>query len=199
MKKNLIAITALYFLTSCTWVGTQKQVQIFNKDNPVNTQSSFYLLYPKNGYYKTFLTKKLKENKKSSKEVVDTFRSQLTEKLGELTISESNSSLDKAFKNAKDNGSQYLITITINQWKDAYYAACRAHTNHHGRTSSPPTQDTVDLTVFIYNVKTKALLNKQKIENKGCPVVIAGLIPIGKNSPEARLSPMIQEWLENIK
>jgi hypothetical protein len=199
MRNIIFSILALS-LASCTWVGTEKQIKVFNKNNPVNTLSSFYLIYPKNGFYKTFFTKKLKENKKSAQEVVETFRDELSENLGEFTISEENIDLKEGFKKSKVNGSQYLVSITINQWKDAYYGVCTPNTNNQGHvTEGAPTMDTVDLTVFIYDVKSKKLLNKQKIENKGCPMVFIGVIPIGKNSPEARLKPMITEWLNNIR
>jgi hypothetical protein len=92
--KNILSLLLLVIsLTNCTWVGTEKQIKVFNKNNPVNTQSSFYLIYPKNGYAKTFFTKKLKENTSSAQEVVATFRNQLTDKLGEITISKKNISL----------------------------------------------------------------------------------------------------------
>ena len=200
MKNKLFCALLLTTLTtSCTWVGTQKQVSILNQDHVVNSQDSFYLIYPKNGFAKTFFTKKLEENTKSAKEVVATLRTSLSEKLGELTISEENIDLEQGFKNAQMNGSKYLININIHQWKDASYPVCGPSTNRNGTLNETPTMDTVDLTLLVYDVKSRKLINKQKIENKGCPIVIGGVIPIGKNSPESRFAAMLPEWLNNIK
>ncbi|MBM3590547.1 MAG: DUF4823 domain-containing protein [Alphaproteobacteria bacterium] len=200
MKK--LSITTLLislFVTSCTWVGTSKQIRVFNKDNPINTQSSFYLNYPKNGFQKTFLTKNLEENPDSAKEVVATFRNGLSEKLGQLTIGEKNLKLDEVFKEASTRGSQYLIDIEIAQWKDASYFLCASSQSPNGQFNEPASIDTVDLTISIYDVKTKKLLNKQTIDNRGCPIVIGGMIPVGKNSPSSRLSSMLADWLNNIR
>lgn len=199
--KLLPLTTSLLFLllANCTWVGTSKQIKVFNKDNPVNTHSSFYLNYPKNGFQKTFLTNKLDENFDSAREVVDTFRSGLSEKMGQLTISGSNLKLDEAFKEASLRGSQYLIDIDIAQWKDASYFLCASSQNRNGQFNEPTSLDTVDLTIFVYDVKDKKLINKQTIDNRGCPIVIGGMIPIGKNSPSSRLSSMLGDWLNNIR
>ncbi|MBP7710552.1 MAG: DUF4823 domain-containing protein [Rickettsiales bacterium] len=194
----IISLFALS-LTSCTWVLTSKEIKVFNKDNPVNTQSSFYLNYPKNGFQKTVFTRKLEENPDSAKEVVDTFRSTLSEGLGQLTISEKNLSLEAAFKDASSKGNQYLIEVEIAQWKDASYFLCASSQSPNGQYNEPTSMDTVDVTIFVYDAKTKKLLNKQTIDNRGCPIVFAGMIPIGKNSPSSRLSSMLGDWLNNIR
>jgi len=200
MKKSLFSILLVsLFISSCTWVGTSKQIKVFNKDNPINTQSSFYLNYPKNGFQKTILTQNLEENPDSAKEVVNTFRNALSEKLGQLTIGENNLKLDEAFKDALSKGNQYLIDIEISQWKDASYFLCASSQSKNGQFNEPTSMDTVDLTIFVYDIKTNKLLNKQTIDNRGCPIVIGGMIPIGKNSPSSRLSPMLIDWLNNIK
>lgn len=199
MKKLLVIAFLVLYLTSCTWVGTVKQIKVFNKDDLVNIQNSFYLNYPKNGFQKTIITNKLEENADSAQEVVSTLRNYLSENLGQLTISEKNLKLEDAFKSALLKGSHYLIDIEITQWKDASYFLCASSQSRNNQFYGPPTLDTVDLTIFIYDVKTQKLLNKQTIDNRGCPTVFFGLIPVGKNNPSSRLLSMLPEWLNNVR
>lgn len=199
MKLNTIfTISILILLANCTWVGTNKQIKVFNKDSAIDVQSSFYLNYPKNGFEKTMFTRQLEENPQSAKEVVDVFRSNLSEKFGQLTINDRHLKLDEAFKEAALKGHQYLIDIEIAQWKDASYFLCSSYQSPSGQFNEPTTLDTVDLTILIYDVKTRNLLNKQTIDNRGCPIVIMGTIPVGKNSPSSRFASMLREWQNNL-
>lgn len=197
--KTLIAIILISLISSCSWVGTLKNIKTFDQQTKINTQDSFYLIYPKNGFEKTMILKKLQENPDSAREVVNVFRNKLSENFGELSISDKNVNLEEGFKAANLKGSKYLIDITINQWKDAFYMMCRAGQSSSSFSNEPATLDAVDLTIFVYDVKTKSLINKQKIENSGCPIVLLGYIPIGKNSPSSRLESMIPEWIQNIR
>jgi len=197
--KTLIAIILISLISSCSWVGTLKNIKTFDQQTKINTQDSFYLIYPKNGFEKTMILKKLQENPDSAREVVNVFRNKLSENFGELSISDKNVNLEEGFKAANLKGSKYLIDITINQWKDAFYMMCRAGQSSSSFSNEPATLDAVDLTIFVYDVKTKSLINKQKIENSGCPIVLLGYIPIGKNSPSSRLESMIPEWSQNIR
>lgn len=199
--KTLIAIILISLISSCTWVGTVKNIRTFDERNKINTQDSFYLIYPKNGFEKKFfsLSNDLQENASSAKEVVNVFRNSLSENFGELSISDKNVDLEEGFKAAKLKGSKYLIDINIAKWKDAFYAMCAPHQTGHNPDSTPVTFDELDLTIFVYDVQNKALINKQRLENKGCPIVLAGIIPIGKNSPSSRLESMIPEWLKNLR
>jgi len=81
-----IALLILLLFASCAGVFSKKQIRVFNKDNPINTQSSFYLNYPKNGFQKALIANKLETNPDSAREVVDTIRNGLSEKMGHLTI-----------------------------------------------------------------------------------------------------------------
>ena len=197
--KTLIAIILISLISSCSWVGTLKNIKTFDQQTKINTQDSFYLIYPKNGFEKTMILKKLQENPDSAREVVNVFKNKLSENFGELSISDKNVNLEEGFKAANLKGSKYLIDITINQWKDAFYMMCRAGQSSSSFSNEPATLDAVDLTIFVYDVKTKSLINKQKIENSGCPIVLLGYIPIGKNSPSSRVESMIPEWIQNIR
>ncbi|MCE3255180.1 MAG: hypothetical protein K0R25_674 [Rickettsiaceae bacterium] len=199
LKRLLIILSLLLTISNCTWVGTVKNIRTFDENNKVNIKDSFYLIYPKNGFQKTMITKKLEENHDSAKEVVDVFRSKLSEVVNELSIGDKNIDLNQGFKDADLKGSKYLIDITINEWKDAFYMMCAApHTGQSYGSSEPVTLDTVDLTIFVYDVKTKSLVNKQRIENRGCPIVFLAFIPVGKNSPSSRLESMIPDWFKNL-
>ena len=188
-------------ISSCTWVGTVKNIRTFDERSKISTQDSFYLIYPKNGFEKKMFSfsANLQENPSSAKEVVSIFRSSLSENFGELSISDKNIDLEEGFKTAKLKGSKYLIDINIAKWKDAFYAMCAPAQSRHNPDNTPVTFDELDLTIFVYDVQNKSLINKQRLENKGCPIVLAGLIPIGKNSPSSRLESMIPDWLKNLR
>lgn len=199
ITKTLTAIILILLLSNCTWVGTRKNIRTFDERGKISTQDSFYLIYPKNGFEKKMFSQNLQENPDSAKEVIDVLRSGLPINLGELSISDKNIDLEEGFRVAKLKGSKYLIDITINEWKDAFYAMCAPYKTGHNPSLEPSTLDTVDLTIFVYNVQNKSLTNKQKIENRGCPIVISGIIPLGKNTPSSRLESMIPDWLENLR
>jgi hypothetical protein len=203
LKNILIAAILISTISNCSWVGTLKNIKTFDEQTKINAQDNFYLIYPKNGFEKTMITKTLKENPNSAREVVNVFRNTLSSAVGELNIGDKNLDLEEGFKTAKLKGSKYLIDISINEWKDAFYMMCAAASTTAPRAgyrvSDPVSLDAVDLTIFVYNVQNKSLINKQRIENRGCPIVFLGFIPIGKNSPSSRLESMIPEWLKNIK
>ena len=198
IAKISVIIILLSLISSCTWVGTTKSIKSFDENNKVDSSQSFYLIYPKKGFEKAFITQELVQSDESAMRVTDVFRNS-SQLFGELIIGERNLDLESGFKEAKLRGSKYLIDINISEWKDAFYMMCQPTSNRYGHMQGPVTLDTVDLTIFIYDTQNKSLLNKQRIENRGCPIVFAGLIPIGKNSPEGRLKPMLPEWLNNVK
>jgi hypothetical protein len=198
-KATLFTISFCLFVANCTWVGTSKKIRLFDKEDKINIDSSFYLNYPKDGFQKTYFTKKLETNFDSAKEVVAVLRDKLSETFGQLTINERNLKLEEALAEASMKKNQYLIDIEIAQWKNASYLLCAPSQSKFSQYSEPETMDTVDLTIYIYDTKSKKLLNKQVIDNRGCPIVLLGIIPIGKNSPSSRFSSMIEEWLKNIK
>ena len=80
--KTLIAIILISLISSCSWVGTLKNIKTFDQQTKINTQDSFYLIYPKNGFEKTMILKKLQENPDSAREVVNVFRNKLSENFG---------------------------------------------------------------------------------------------------------------------
>ena len=195
--KNLTIFLAssFLFLVSCSYTGTQQQVKLHHKEHSVNLSSSFYLIYPKNGLKQGF-TAKMKENPKSATEVVATLKEYFVENGSTLAVSSKNIELDDGFKKAKQNGSEYLMKVDINQWQDVYYGSCRGAGMHKHQISS---LDTADVTLYIYNVETQKLLNKQKLSSKGCPTVLLSLIPLGMNNPEARLKSLLPEWIGNTR
>ena len=53
--------------------------------------------------------------------------------------------------------------------------------------------------VQVYDVATGELLNKQRLQNKGCPTVFLNMIPVGTMGPKGRFSDSLGKWAKNIK
>jgi hypothetical protein len=193
MKKNLIVLGLILALSNCTFVGKKTSVNILNKSDSINLSSSFYLNYPKNGVEETYVLKKFKENKTSAEEVIASFKKFFARRVGGLTMGNSNLPLNKAFKEAKRKGDNYLIDIKINEWKDASYFLCKPDNK-----GDIQTLDKADVTVYIYHVRTKQLVNKQRLTSSGCPTVLLSFIPLGVNSPEGHFAKLLQKWIKTI-
>lgn len=199
MRKIYLMLFIL-MANGCAWVGTTESIRSFNEKEAINTQSSFYLLYPKNGHEKGYFTGNLAENKNSAKEAVDVFYKKYHKTFGTLTIGKEGETLEEAFKIAGMKGDEYVLSIDIFDWKDAFYMTCVGSTNRQG---APETNnnafDSVDVALQVYDVKTKKLLNKQRLSNNGCPVVFLGVIPIGTMGPKGRFSASLAKWENNLK
>lgn len=202
MKKIVILTAAAVIgLTGCTFVGTREKVQPIEQ-NVVDTSQSFYMIYPTNGVEQTYFTASITESTTSAKDASDVFYKKFYKKFGGLVISDKNISLTDGFKTANARGDKYLITMDINEWKDAFYMTCRPSTNPNGltpMTTLDQAMDSADVTINVYDVKNQKLLNKQRIQNSGCPVVFLAVIPVGKNSPDSRFSSSLDKWAENLK
>jgi hypothetical protein len=193
MKKNLIALGLILVLANCTFVRKRANVNILGKSDSVNMSSSFYLNYPKNGVEETYVLKKFEENKTSAEEVVASFKKFFAGKVGGLTVGSSNLSLDKAFEEAEIKGDNYLVDMEINEWKDASYPLCRGDNKGNVQTL-----DKADVTIYIYHVKTKQLINKQRLTSSGCPTVFFAFIPLGINNPAGHFAELLQKWIKTI-
>lgn len=196
MKKCYLIICLTLLLNACTFVSTTKNVKVFNKDDSIGFENTFFLNYPKNGFEESYFTKKLKENKNSAKNVVDIFKQKMNDSFGNLYISNKNLSLQDAFEEAKLRGDNYLIDMQIITWKDASYILCRP-TQSQG-TTEVLTKDSVEIVISIYDVNSKILLNRQKLIENGCPIVFFGFIPVGKNSPHSHFKSLLNEWIKSL-
>lgn len=199
MKKTFTLVVGLMLvLSGCTYVGTREAVNPLESQH-INTDKAFYLIYPQNGIQKTYFTANLKENEESASQVVNTFQKKFYEKVGSLTISENNLSLDDGFRIAKARGDDYLINMDINSWKDAFYMTCRPSQQQGATTVLDQALDSADVTISIYDVKTQKLLNRQRVQNSGCPVIFFGVLPLGKMSPSSRFAASLDKWFENLQ
>jgi hypothetical protein len=188
---SLFIISAL-MINGCSTFSMESNVDILSKSSKAVIGNSFYLIYPKNGFQEDFITHKQVENQDSAKEVVKIFRDRFFKTFGSLTVGDANTDLEKGLQQAKLNGSNYLINIEIAEWKDASYFACKCDST--GRLMS---KDSVDLTISVYDVAAKTIINKQRLVGNGCPTLLL-YIPIGKSNPEDYLSPLLDEWMKSI-
>jgi CheY-like chemotaxis protein len=198
MKKLLTAAIAIILVSGCTSVGGQKSVKLLSKKEKVNLANSFYLNYPKNGPTQAGSTKNLKENKESAKEVVKVFKNTFSGKVKKLTVSESNLTLEAALKKAKQNGARYLITMDINEWKDASCSACRHVRNKKTGKKVVQARDTADVTIYVFGTKTGTLINKRRLIGSGCPDEFLGFLPVGTKSPEGHFKKLVKDWVKTI-
>lgn len=196
MKKIFIFLS-LIIIAGCTWVGTVENVKTLHTKGTINPSASYFMIYPKNGTERSFFTQAPEENKDSAAEVSSVFYNKFHKHLGSLTVTENNISLEEGFKQANLRGDNYLISMDIHDWKDAFYMSCRGTNNQNVETNSAAF-DSLDVSIRIYDVKTKALLNDQRLQNSGCPMVILAFIPIGKMSPSSRFDESLNVWFKSL-
>jgi hypothetical protein len=201
MKKiTFMTIAAIMVLGGCTYVGTRENIQPLEK-NTVDISQSFYMIYPTNGVKQTYFTASISESETSAKDASSVFYKKFYQKFGGLIISDKNMPLDEGFKIAKSRSDKYLISMDINEWRDTFYIFCQPSPNI-AKADHPVMHlvtDAADVTINVYDVNSQELLNKQKVQNRGCPIVLALVIPIGKMSPDSRFSSSLDKWLENLQ
>lgn len=185
-------------LGGCTFVGTNESINPLESQS-VDTSQSFYMIYPKNGVQQTFFAGDITENEDSAADASAVFYKKFYKQFGGLTLSDENISLSDGFAIAKNRGDKYLITMDINEWKDAFYMTCRPSQQQGQMTTLNQAMDSADVTISVYDVTSQQLLNRQRIQNSGCPTVFLSLIPVGKMSPDSRLRSSLDEWFENLQ
>lgn len=195
--KKIIIFLSLIVIAGCTWVGTIEKVKTIHTGDSINQNASFYMIFPKNGVEQTYFTQTREENEESSAEAVSVFYNKFHKRFGSLTVTQTNLSLEEGFKQAKLRGDKYLITMEIHEWKDAFYMTCRGNNNPNLATNTAAF-DSFDISIRIYDVKTKVLLNDQRLQNSGCPIILLGVIPVGKMGPDSRFDDTLDAWYRTL-
>ncbi|MDR2870839.1 MAG: DUF4823 domain-containing protein [Deferribacteraceae bacterium] len=166
MRNLVMILTMAVIFAGCSWVGTSETIQPIEQ-NSVDISKSFYMIYPATGSEQTFFTGELVENEASAKDASDVFYKKFFQIFGGLVVSESNVELDAGLETAATRGDKYLIAMDIHEWKDSFYMTCQATESG----VADQLLDVADVTVRIYDVASKQLINSQRIYNSGCPVV----------------------------
>lgn len=192
MKKTLLF--AILLLSSCSWVSKERALELNVQEDKIDITKSFYVAYPSDGYKRGYFSGKMKKNNKSAKEVSKYFLKFAKKNLGKVSLAQEYKSLEDNFKDANDNGDDYLIVLDIEEWKDASFFVCE-YSIQNGRVLD---RDAADIIVSVYDVKTQTLLNKQRLVGNGCPFKLFFLIPIGTNSPEGYFKYSLKHWINNI-
>jgi hypothetical protein len=192
-KISLFIILAL-MINACSMVEKERKVDILNKSSKAIIGNTYYLNYPKNGVQQDFLTKKLVVNEDSGKEVVTLFKDKFFKTFGNLTVSETNTDLEKGLKDAKLKGINYFIDVEINEWKDASYFTCQIDKN----TGAVMSKDAADITISVYDVASKTMINKQRLIGNGCPTIWLGWISVGTSDPEGYLTDLLDDWIKSL-
>lgn len=190
----LLLIVVALMMNGCSMVGKERKVDILNKTGQAVIGNSYLLIYPKNGVEEDFITKKSVVNENSAEEVVKLFKDKFIKTFGSLTVSEENMNLEKGFKEAKLRGSNYLIDIEINEWKDASNLFCK----YDDKSKKVMTKDSADVTISVYDVASKAIINKQRLVGNGCPTLLLNIIPVGASEPESYFSDLLDEWIKTL-
>ncbi|MCL2673611.1 MAG: DUF4823 domain-containing protein [Alphaproteobacteria bacterium] len=198
MKKVALFIMGTLLLAGCTFVGTSENIGRFEgNDKTIDVNASFFLIHPKPGYKKSFVLENRVENKGSAKAASDVFFKKFHKKFGSLTRSDENMTIEEGLRTAKARGDKYLITMDIDEWNSEFYMHCRAVTQRSGSTTAKT--DSIDVSVQVYDVRTGNLLNKQRLQNSGCPVVFLNIIPVGTMGPKGRFDASLDKWFKNIQ
>ncbi len=196
--KGVFKISLLVFLAfminGCSMVSKERKVDILSKSSKAVIGNSYYLIYPKNGVEQDFLTKKSVVNENSAEEVVKLFKAKFIKTFGNLKVSDTNMNLEKGLKEAKLTGNNYLIDIEINEWKDASYLFCQVDK----KTNQVMSRDSADITISVYDVASKTIINKQRLVGNGCPTLWFNMIPVGPSQPEEYFSDLLDDWIKSI-
>ncbi|MDR0646498.1 MAG: DUF4823 domain-containing protein, partial [Elusimicrobiota bacterium] len=183
-------------ICGCTFVGTRKEHIKFEQDKKIDTSSSFYLILPEDGHEISYFKENRVENKGSGKEAADVFFKKFYKNFGSLVMSKNNITISKGLEEAKIRGDKYMITLDVIEWNDEFYMTCiPAKPN----TVQAQKTDSVDVSIQVYEVATGELLNKQRLQNAGCPTIFFGVIPIGTMGPKGRFNSSLNNWAKNIK
>lgn len=200
MKKYIVLLLVFVLFCGCTSVGTKKSLGKFEQDQKIDTAASFYLLLPKDGHEIAYFSGKRTENKGSGAEVADVFFNKFHKSFGSIVKSAEVLSVTQGLEEARARGDKYMITFDINEWNDEFYMTCKPYTSGSGNAANMQVlkTDSLDVSVQVYDVATGALLNKQRLQNAGCPTIFLGFIPVGKMGPKGRFKSSLDEWAKNI-
>ncbi|GAB7140859.1 hypothetical protein RsTz2092_08120 [Deferribacterales bacterium RsTz2092] len=194
MRKALILI-ATVVLSGCSFYsGPERLVAFDTAVGKVDMKKSFFLAYPEDGKQLTFLSKE-EINTASAEEVIDAFSSRFSKTFGTLATGKKGAGLENSFKEAQLRKDDYLVAFDITYWKDSPYLTCNPQNN------KPPVEallDKLDVTITVYNVADETIVNRQRVQSEGCPIVLLGFIPLGANSPTARFQKSLDVWYKNV-
>lgn len=182
--KKIFIFMSLIIIAGCTWMGTVESVKIVHIGGIVNPNAGFYMIYPQN------------TEQGDMAEAVSVFYNKFHQSFGTLTVTQTHIPLEEGFKQAKLQGDKYLISMEIHEWKDAFYMTCS--NNNSKQTAKGASVDSLDVSIRVYDVKTKALLNDQRLQNSGCPFVLLGIVPIGKMGPDSRFDDVLDTWFNTL-
>ncbi|MGB2579390.1 hypothetical protein AAIR98_001309 [Elusimicrobium simillimum] len=196
MRKNICLLAVFALICGCTFVGTRKDVGTFEQDKKINTGESFYMILPKDGHEISYFKENRVESKGSGKEAADVFFKKFHKAFGSLVMSDENMSVTKGLEEAKARGDKYMITFDVHEWNDEFYMTCIPPKQN---TLQAQKTDSLDVSIQVYDVASGDLLNKQRLQNKGCPTVLLAFIPIGTMGPKGRFKDSLNDWAKNIK
>jgi hypothetical protein len=195
--KMKVLLAGLVFLGGCTWVGTSEKIGKFDQAQNIDISASFFMIHPTDGYEKTYFTEERQKNKGSADKAAKIFYDKFTKRFGSLTKSKENMTVAEGLKTARARGDKYMITFDIHEWNSEFYMMCRSTQQPSG--ASVTKTDSIDISIQVYDVKTGNLLNKQRLQNSGCPTVFLNIIPVGTMGPSGRFRSSLGKWFENIK
>ena len=180
--KKIIFLLALVACSSLKSISTRTKVEV--KEEKVDLSNSFYILPAKN----------FGEYENSGYEAGVAMKSFLDEYAKSVYLTTKSLNLDEGITDAKNNNSKYLITIEINNWKDANDVLCGL---------VPFVVDRLEVFINVYDVNSKKLVNRQSLKNNTCPIKVGALgippiVSLSTGTPGARLYEGLVKWRDNI-
>ncbi len=195
MKYILVLITAL-FLNGCAshYVNVKP---IAEQPIKPDIEKSFYLAWPNDGREKSFFTLDWQTNEGSGREVAEIIYNYLRDKGWTVIIGNMPETQKQALESAEKHKTAYMLYPQLNIWNDPSPGSCRYTTVYDYRETEVQDRrnaDEADITIFVYNMKDKKILNSYLINAYGCPHVVNNFLPIGTYTPEGQFKRALEEW-----
>ena len=196
MNKLLTAVP-IVLLGACSYTLPNSNVQPFAESKKVDANRNFWIAMPQDGKQLALFGTELHPSEDSGSDAQKAFGKAVSKKLGRVTLAKAPATTAENLKAAKANGDDYMISMDVHEWKDSFYFNCPRPNQNSGGIGKNGL-DTADVTVFVYDVKSGSVVNKQRLTKSGCPAILFNFIPVGTNSPEGRFSEMLSDWHKDV-
>ncbi len=200
MRKIFALLFLITLLPACTWSIPKRTVTpIKTTEHVIDKSKSFYLAIGSDGQEQSAW------NREDYHRVFESGRSVSNQIYNFLKVRGYNVSMASSFENEKDalksakaQGYDYMIFPRTNFWIDPVYMICGNYSRnakyYNDDTMIWHDYDEADVDILLFDAQSGKLVSNYNLRAIGCPVVVAGLIPLGRTSPEGHLKDVLDEW-----
>lgn len=187
--KRLLILMMVSFISGCAshYVNVKP---IAEEPGKPDVQKSFYLAWPNDGREKGFFTLNWQANEGSGREVVEIMQDYLKNKGWTVVVGNVPETQKQALESAEKNRTAFMIYPELNIWNDPSSGACYAYEERERRNA-----DEADVNIFVYDMRSKKVLNSYEVNIYGCPHIVNGF-PIGTYTPEGQFRHALEKWYE---